>query len=84
MSSRSTRTRQNRRDRRKARASGFAREGTVKPKIKAHHISESRMSGGLRKSKVTRQAPKKATRLVYADRFAGTNLRAALREAGVR
>lgn len=37
--------RQNRRDRRKAKASNWAREGTTKPKRAGHHLYECRNSG---------------------------------------
>lgn len=39
MPSRKARTKGNRRDRRKAKQSGFAREGTKNPKKVTHHMS---------------------------------------------
>lgn len=49
MASRKSRKRQTRRDRRKAKESGFAREGTKNPKKVGHHMSFSTFVGQLRK-----------------------------------
>jgi hypothetical protein len=40
MANKKTKTRQNRRDRRKAKESGFARSGTVNPKKVGHHATD--------------------------------------------
>ena len=66
MASREARTRGNRRDRRKAKASEWTREGTTKPKLVAHHLSEGH-GPKPKKRKYVKPLPKQPTKCVYDD-----------------
>jgi hypothetical protein len=79
MASRTSRARQNRRDRRKAKESGWRREGTVNPKKVTHHLTEGH--GSLGKPKKGKPPPAEETKLVLDEGRAATNLGRLLRPA---
>ena len=79
MARRATRLRQNRRDRRKAKESGFAREGTSNPKRVGHHLYEHNGLGVHRRK--YRPLHPESYRVVYDDGPVQSNLGLKILEA---
>lgn len=70
----SSKTLFNRRDRRKAKASEFARGGTAKPKLHTHHVYENPFADNRPRVKAIRPPPLELYRTVLEEGPIVTNL----------
>ena len=80
MTSCRSKQRTTRRDRRLAKASGWARAGTTNPKVVVHHPYKSPFAAGGR-VKISRTAPEKPPKTIIDEGCATTSLRGLLRAA---